>query len=184
MCVSVTSLPRIRGAFHDNFPGLSGFGFRRKSARTKTQQGTEKSIKHNGSILFSRYLVFHMHQQKWIQLWFILYTLFILIPRHFLQITFSTSFSGRDTDAVTAIVIMCHFCRGVKRRCRRSRRHRIRYFRAGPLPLSDIPHQEMDTETSFGDNRCRSSNVVHHHKFLMPHLIYLIPHLIIYTILL
>ena len=31
----------IRGAFHDNFPGFSGFGFRRKLARTKTQQGTQ-----------------------------------------------------------------------------------------------------------------------------------------------
>ena len=170
--------------FQDKFPGLSGFVFCRKFARTKTQQGTEKSIKHNGSILFSRYLVFHMHQQKWIQLWFILYTLFILISRHFLQLPFSTSFSGRDIDAVTAIVIMCPFCRGVKRRCRRSRQYRIQYSRAGPLPLSDIPHQEMETETLFGDDRCRSSNVVHHHKFLMPHLIYLIPNLIISTILL
>ena len=38
----------IRGAFHDNFQGVSGFGFRRKLASTKTQQGTDKASKHNG----------------------------------------------------------------------------------------------------------------------------------------
>ena len=37
----------IRGAFHNNFPGFSGFGLCRKLARTKTQQGTEKASKNN-----------------------------------------------------------------------------------------------------------------------------------------
>ena len=33
----------IQGSFHNNFPGFSGFGFRRKLAHTKTQQGTDKA---------------------------------------------------------------------------------------------------------------------------------------------
>ena len=33
----------IRGAFRDNFHGFSGFGFCKKLAQTKTQQGTDKA---------------------------------------------------------------------------------------------------------------------------------------------
>ena len=51
----------IRGAFHDQFPGFSGFGFCRKLARTKTQQGTHKASEHNGRTVFSRDLVLLMH---------------------------------------------------------------------------------------------------------------------------
>ena len=58
----------VRGAFHDNFPGFSGFGFRRKLARTKTQQGIDKVSKHNRFAVFLRALVFRTHQQKWHQL--------------------------------------------------------------------------------------------------------------------
>ena len=38
----------IRGAFHDNFLGFSGSGFRRKLAHTKTQEDMDKASKHNG----------------------------------------------------------------------------------------------------------------------------------------
>ena len=38
----------IQCAFYDNFPVLLGFVFCRKHASTKTQQGIEKEIKHNG----------------------------------------------------------------------------------------------------------------------------------------
>ena len=38
----------IQGTFYNNFPMLSGFVFCRKLARTKTQQGIDKVIKHNG----------------------------------------------------------------------------------------------------------------------------------------
>ena len=58
----------IRGAFHDNFPGFSGFGFRRKLASTKTQQGTDKASEHNGHTVFSRAWVFCTHQQEGCQL--------------------------------------------------------------------------------------------------------------------
>ena len=37
----------IQGAFDNNFPGFSSFGFRRKLARTKTQKGTDKASEHN-----------------------------------------------------------------------------------------------------------------------------------------
>ena len=43
----------IRGAFHGNFTKLSGFGFCRKLARMKTQQGTDKASKY---ILFTVFL--------------------------------------------------------------------------------------------------------------------------------
>ena len=62
----------IQGAFHNNFPGFSGFGFRRKLARTKTQQGTDKASEHNGCTIFSWTLFFCTHQQKWRQLCFII----------------------------------------------------------------------------------------------------------------
>ena len=42
----------IRGAFQSNFPRFLGFGFRRKPACTKTQQGIEKASKHNRDTLF------------------------------------------------------------------------------------------------------------------------------------
>ena len=50
----------VLGAFHDNFPGFSGFGFCRKLARTKNQQGTDKANGHNGRTVFSRALVLIM----------------------------------------------------------------------------------------------------------------------------
>ena len=57
--------------------------------RTKNQQGTDKAIKHNGCKLFSRALVFRKHQQKWCQLCFIIYPLFVLLPHHLRQLPFS-----------------------------------------------------------------------------------------------
>ena len=41
-------LPDIRGELHNNFPGLSGFGFHRKLIPTKTQQSIDKENEHNG----------------------------------------------------------------------------------------------------------------------------------------
>ena len=79
----------IRGSFHDNFPVFSGFGFCRKLVRTKNQQGTEKASKNNGRTVFSRALIFHMHQQKWHQICFIIYPIFILLPQNLHQIPFS-----------------------------------------------------------------------------------------------
>ena len=38
----------IQGTFHKKIIGFWGFGFRRKTALTKTQQGTDKASKHNG----------------------------------------------------------------------------------------------------------------------------------------
>ena len=55
----------IRGAFHDNFPGFSGFGFRRKLARTKTQQGTDKASEQYFRGLWS---CLRADQQEWCQL--------------------------------------------------------------------------------------------------------------------
>ena len=48
---------------------------------TKTQQGADKAIKHNGQTVFSRALVFCTHQQKWRQLFLspILYSCYFLI---------------------------------------------------------------------------------------------------------
>ena len=89
ICYVIYIVYSIRGAFHDNFPGFLCFGFRRKIARTKTQQGTDKASKHNGRTLFSRALVFCTHQQKWRQLSFILYPLFILLPHNLCQLPFS-----------------------------------------------------------------------------------------------
>ena len=82
-------LPLIWGAFHNNFPGSSGFGFCRKLARTKNQQGTDKASKHNRCTLFSQALIFCTHQQKWRQLFFILYPIFVLIPHYLRQLPFS-----------------------------------------------------------------------------------------------
>ena len=47
----------IQGAFHNNFPGFSGLGFRRKLARIKTQQGKDKASEHNGRAVISHALV-------------------------------------------------------------------------------------------------------------------------------
>ena len=47
----------IRGAFHDKFPRFLGFGFFRKLAHTKNQQGTYKTSKHNGRTVFFSALV-------------------------------------------------------------------------------------------------------------------------------
>ena len=78
----------IRGAFHDIFPGLLGFGFGRKLALTKTQQGTDKASEHNRCTVFSQALIFYTHQQKRRQLCFILYSLFVLFPHNLRQLTF------------------------------------------------------------------------------------------------
>ena len=50
----------IRGAFHDKFPGSSGFIFFRKLARTKNQQVTDKASEYNRRTVFSRALVLLM----------------------------------------------------------------------------------------------------------------------------
>ena len=66
------SMHCILGALHDSFTGLSGFVFRRKLNRTKTQQGTDKLSKHYRRTVFLWDLVFCTHQQKWSQFYFIL----------------------------------------------------------------------------------------------------------------
>ena len=50
-------IKEIRDAFHDNFPGFSGFKFFRKLAHTKTQQGIDKASGYNGHVVFLRALV-------------------------------------------------------------------------------------------------------------------------------
>ena len=80
---------QIREAFHNNFPRISAFGFRRKLAGMKTQQGIEKVNEHNGCTVFLRSLVFLTHQQKWRQLCFITYPLFVLLLHNFHQLPFS-----------------------------------------------------------------------------------------------
>ena len=47
----------ILGAFHNNFPGFSGFEFFRKLTHTKTQQGIEKASRHNWRTVFLQDLV-------------------------------------------------------------------------------------------------------------------------------
>ena len=78
----------IRGVFQDNFPGFSGFGFRRKLARTKTQQGTDNVSEHNGCTVFFQALLFCTHQQKWNKLCFISDNLFVLLPDNIRQLGF------------------------------------------------------------------------------------------------
>ena len=72
----------IRGAFHNNVSGFSGFGFRRKLAHTKTQQDTDKVSKNNGCTVFSRDLISCTHQQNWRQFCFIIYPVFVLLPNY------------------------------------------------------------------------------------------------------
>ena len=45
----------IRGAFHNDLPGSSGFVFHRNIARTKNIQVADKAIKHNGRTVLSLY---------------------------------------------------------------------------------------------------------------------------------
>ena len=78
----------IRGAFYDSFPGFLGSGFRKKLPHTKTQQGTDKAIKHNGYTVFLWDLVLRNHQQKWRTICFIIYPLFILLPHNLRQLPF------------------------------------------------------------------------------------------------
>ena len=79
--------------------------------------------------VFSWALVFFMHQQKWSQIYFILYPLFILIPRYLRQLPFYPRYSGQDTDAVTAIsiAITCPFLQGVHRSRHHRRFHKRKY---------------------------------------------------------
>ena len=79
----------IQVAFHNNFPRFLDFGFRRKLTCTKTQQVTDKASRHNGCAVFLRDLVFRTYQQKWCQLCFIIYPLFILLPHNLRQLPFS-----------------------------------------------------------------------------------------------
>ena len=54
-------LAHIPDSFHRNFPGFSGFIFRKKLTRTKTQQGTDKAIQHNGcTVFFWRFGLLHV----------------------------------------------------------------------------------------------------------------------------
>ena len=50
----------LQGEFQNIFPGFSGFGFYRKLARTKTQQGTDKANENKRCAVFSRDLVLLM----------------------------------------------------------------------------------------------------------------------------
>ena len=84
-CGRMESFLHICAEFHDNFPGFLGFGFCRKLARTKTQQGTDKARKHNQRTEFLCDLIFCMHQHKLRQLCFILYPLFVLLPHNLCQ---------------------------------------------------------------------------------------------------
>ena len=49
-----------RVAFHNKFPRFLSFGFFRKIAWTKTQQGTDKASEHNGHAVFLRDLILLM----------------------------------------------------------------------------------------------------------------------------
>ena len=72
----------IRGAFQDNFPGFSGFGFFRKLALTKNQQGKYKARKQNGRRVFTGiWYCLRAHQQEWFQYRLIVYPLFILFSQ-------------------------------------------------------------------------------------------------------
>ena len=130
----------IRGTFHDNFPGFSGFKFCRKLAGTKPQQGTDKASKHNRFTVFSRTLVFWTHQQKWRQFFsFIVYPLY----HNLCHIEFSPRYTGKNTDDVSAIGITRRFRRGLHHSQRCSH---IRHAGAGPHSLSAVPQWVMDTQ--------------------------------------
>ena len=144
----------IQGEFRDNFPGLSDFGFCRKLARTKTQQGTDKASEHNGRTVFSWALVFHTHQQKWRQFFYPLSSLCIT-SSPFAPTSCSPCSVRQDTDASAAIEIASPLRRLVHRlRCRQSC---IQYDGSGPLPLSAVPQQETYMEPLFGAKCVRSA---------------------------
>ena len=70
------------------------FGFCRKLARTKTQQGTDKASEHNWHTVFSQDLVLHGHLQERCQLCLIIiYPLFITLPHNLLQTSLFASAS-------------------------------------------------------------------------------------------
>ena len=80
----------IRGAFHNNFPGFSGFGFRRKLARTKTQQGTYKASEYNRhTLFFALFDLSHSSTEVASSFFYPFYPLFVLLPHNLHQLLFS-----------------------------------------------------------------------------------------------
>ena len=71
---------------------------------------------------------------------FILYSLFILIPRYFRQLHSYLCSIFLDTDAVSAILIACLF-RRLGHRCRR-RQSCIQYSGVWPLSLSEVVNKQ------------------------------------------
>ena len=81
----------IRGALHDNFPGVSGLGFFRKLLCTKTKQGTDKSSNHNRPTAFSQDLVLLTRASTGVvsTLSINLSYIFITLPHNLRQLPFS-----------------------------------------------------------------------------------------------
>ena len=103
--------PRLQYYQSNSLPSLlilfSGFGLCRKLVHTKTQQVTNKAGRHNQRTVFPQDLVFRMYQQKWHQLHFILYPLFILIPHHFSTFPFILHLRQ---STLPPFFIVCIFC--------------------------------------------------------------------------
>ena len=78
---------RIRGSFHDNFTGFSGFGFPTKLARTKNQLGTQKKrTSITGVNCFTGiWYCLGENQQEWCQLLLMVY----FIHQNLRQLLFS-----------------------------------------------------------------------------------------------
>ena len=93
---------------------------------------------------------FQAYQQVVSHSYFILYPLFILLPRYMQQLPFSPLSTWRDNNSVAAIVIVCLFYWVEHRCCRRSR---IQYSGAVLLPLLSVPWWETDIEPVFRYDR-------------------------------
>ena len=81
----------LGGAFHKNFPGLSGFGFCRKLASTIFQQGTEKASEHNRHTVFSWVFVLLTHASTGVvpNLSYNLFSILITLPNNLCQLSYS-----------------------------------------------------------------------------------------------
>ena len=122
------------------FGDFSGNSLTQKSSKAQTNLSNITGVHY-----------FRMYQQVVSTLSFILYLLFILLPHYFHQLPFSPRSIGKDSDAVTAIVIACLFHRvGHRLRCRlQSCQSCIQYSGAGTLPFSAVHWQETGTQPLF-----------------------------------
>ena len=114
--------------------------FRRKIARTNTEQSTDKEIEHSRHTVFLCLLT-----DGGIN--FVFYPLSNLLPHYFHQLPFYPHSFGRDNDALAAIAIACLFLLvgHRRRRCRSC----IRYTGAESLTLSFINHRNTEKEPLF-----------------------------------